>query len=409
MTQYRYRGINAEGTPASGSIEANSAREATARLQERGYTINSMERADGSGGLLRRSKRLGWDELSLFAEQLQSMVKSGLPMPATLKALAAGMKQPRMREALDGIERDLNAGLPLHEAIERRNDAFPRIYPALIKAGEESGNLPGVLRLLSRYTAHAAQQRQEAIAALAYPVVLLFALLGILVYFSESLFPEMREFHKGAELFGYEVARATGRHGFDYISLLSDKGVLLLFGVAGLVLLVVAVRFALNRTEGGRYRLDWLRLHTPALGRAHYLAALSRVNETLGLLLRARVPVVESLELAGAASGSAVMQRALSTAATQVAGGERIADALAGNPLFARDYCWLLANAEERGDLEEALDSLAQRYEAQSASQEKVWNMMLNSGLILVVALVVLLLFASLYVPMIIDMGPVLE
>lgn len=401
MTQYRYRGINAEGTPASGSIEANSAREATARLQERGYTINSMERADGSGGLLRRSKRLGWDELSLFAEQLQSMVKSGLPMPATLKALAAGMKQPRMREALDGIERDLNAGLPLHEAIERRNDAFPRIYPALIKAGEESGNLPGVLRLLSRYTAHAAQQQQEAIAALAYPVVLLFALLGILVYFSESLFPEMREF----EMHRYNDPGITGGHWFDYIGLLSHRGPLLLAGVAGLVLLVVAVRFALNRTEGGRYRLDWLRLHTPALGRAHYLAALSRVNETLGLLLRARVPVVESLELAGAASGSAVMQRALSAAATQVAGGERIADALAGNTLFARDYCWLLANAEERGDLEEALDSLAQRYEAQSASQEKIWNMMLNSGLILVTGLVVFLLFASLYVPMVSSIG----
>jgi type II secretory pathway component PulF len=356
-----------------------------------------MERADGSGGLLRVSKRLGWDELSLFSEQLNAMVRSGLPLPATLKALAAGMKQPRMREALEGIRTDLERGLPLHEAIERRHDAFPRIYPALIKAGEQSGNLPGVLQLLSRYTAHAAQQRQEMIAALAYPVILLVVLLGVLVYFSEVVFPGIILLPHTASVNGEPYPPSLGRLA---LTTFSNQGLAIITTVSLFIVLIAAARFLLNRSEGGRYRLDWLRLHTPSAGRAHYLGALARMNETLSLLLRARVPIVESLELAGAASGSPVMQRALATAATRVSGGERIADSLAVSPLFTRDYCWLLATAEDRGDLEEATESMALRYAAQAESQDKVWAMMLNSGLILAVAVVVLLLFMGLYGPM---------
>ena len=82
--QYRYNAVDSEGEAAAGTIEAGSAREATARLQERGFTVNRMERADGSGGLLRVSKRLGWDELSLFSEQLNAMVRSGLPLPFSI-------------------------------------------------------------------------------------------------------------------------------------------------------------------------------------------------------------------------------------------------------------------------------------------------------------------------------------
>jgi type II secretory pathway component PulF len=400
MTQYRYNAVDSEGEPAAGTIEAGSAREATARLQERGFTVNRMERADGGGGILRVSKRLGWDELSLFSEQLNAMVRSGLPLPATLKALAAGMKQPRMREALEGIRTDLERGLPLHEAIERRHDAFPRIYPALIKAGEQSGNLPGVLQLLSRYTAHAAQQRQEMIAALAYPVILLVVLFGVFVYFSEEVFPEIKV------LATSDTGNFLQDIGFRTMSLATHRGNEVSFAMVALLALFFVARFLLNRTEVGRYRLDWLRLRMPTAGKAHYLGAMSRMNETLAILLRARVPIVESLELAGAASGSPVMQRALNDASGKVSGGERIADSLMLNPLFTSDYCWLLAAAEDRGDLEEALDSFAQRYSAEAESQDKVWAALMNSGLIVGVGAVVLVFFLGLYGPLIFGAMP---
>ncbi|MBI1320596.1 MAG: hypothetical protein GC168_16860 [Candidatus Hydrogenedens sp.] len=393
MTQYRYTGVDSEGAPQAGAIEADSAREATARLQERGYTVNRMERADGSGGILRVSQRLSWEELSLFAEQLRAMVKSGLPLPATLKALAADMRQPRMRQALDGIRNDLERGIPLHEAIERRHDAFPRVFPALVKAGEASGNLPGVLEVLSQYASDSARQRQELAAAMTYPVILFAVLLGVSIYYYNSVLPEISDL--GRELANISTGETRTSQAIDWLLGLFQPQVLV--ALAGLAGVFFAARVLLNRSAAGRYWLDWLLLHVPSSGRARYLAAMSRMNQTLAILLKSRVPIVESLDLAGAASGSAVMQEALQAAAGRIAAGERIADALAQHALFGRDYCWLIGTAEDRGDLEQALDSLAQRYRAQADSQQKSWSLLFNAGLIVVAGSVVLAYYLAFY------------
>lgn len=405
MTHYRYQAIDSEGQPATGSVEASSAREATARLQERGYTVNRMERADARTGLLRVSKRLGWDELSLFCEQLNAVVRSGLPMPGTFKALAASVKSVRMREALEDVRRDLECGIPLHMAIERREDAFPRIFPALVKAGEASGNLPGVLRLLTQYTLQAARQRQEVIAAMTYPVILGVALLGLCIYFSETVFPMLMDLN-----YEGKIASGPGSSPVEWFKSAmlhygSHRGFEIAATAVLALALVVAGRMVMDRTEAGRYRLDWLRLHVPSAGRAYYLGSLARMSGTLALLLRARVPVLDSLRLAGAASGSPVMERAMSEAATRVAAGERISDALLLSPLFSTDFLWLLATAEDRGDLEECLDNLAGRYAAEAESQDKVWVTLLNSGLVAGVGVLVTLVFLSVYGPMLTGLG----
>lgn len=401
MTQYRYTAVDSEGAPQAGEMSADSAREATARLQERGFTVNRMERADAAGGLLRVSQRLTWDELSLFAEQLRAMVQSGLPLPATLQALAADMDRPRMKKALDAIRHDLERGIPLHEAVERRHDAFPRVFPALIKAGETSGNLPGVLEVLSRYAADSARQRQELAAALTYPAILFAVLTGIAVYYNVSVFPLLREnIDRGADgvLSHYADARPGVSAVVDWF-LYESGNLQIIAALAALAVVGLIARGVMRRSEAGRYWLDWLLLHLPSAGRAHYLAALARMNQTLALLLRSRVPMIESLDLAGAASGSPVMQEALERASTRVAAGDRFADSLAKHALFGRDYCWLVGTAEDRGDLVQTLDSLAQRYQAQSDTQAKTWTSLLNGGLILAAGVVVLVFFLSFYSP----------
>jgi len=403
MTQYRYTAVDSEGAPQAGEMSADSAREATARLQERGFTVNRMERADAAGGLLRVSQRLTWDELSLFAEQLRAMVQSGLPLPATLQALAADMDRPRMKKALDAIRHDLERGIPLHEAVERRHDAFPRVFPALIKAGEASGNLPGVLEVLSRYAADSARQRQELAAALTYPAILFAVLTGVAVYYNVSVFPVLREsaprsWHDESLYSSYSGERSGSIALLDWF-IYESGNLQIMAALAALAVVGLIARGVLRRSEAGRYWLDWLLLHLPSAGRAHYLAALARMNQTLALLLRSRVPMIESLDLAGAASGSPVMQEALQRASTRVAAGDRFADSLAKHAMFGRDYCWLVGTAEDRGDLVQTLDSLAQRYEAQADTQAKTWTSMLNGGLILAAGVVVLVFFLSFYGP----------
>jgi type IV pilus assembly protein PilC len=119
----------------------------------------------------------------------------------------------------------------------------------------------------------------------------------------------------------------------------------------------------------------------------------------MGLLLESRVPVLDAMELSGAASGSPVLERALEDAVLAVASGERLADALEHTRFFGHDTCWLLSTSEERGTTEEAFSSLASRFEHQAVAHEKFLGVMAAPALVLFIGFIVAFVAFSLYLP----------
>jgi type IV pilus assembly protein PilC len=109
--------------------------------------------------------------------------------------------------------------------------------------------------------------------------------------------------------------------------------------------------------------------------------------------------VLPSLELAAAASGSPLLQNAVGEANLRVAGGERIADALAGSGFFAYHFCWLLGMGEDRGEAELALESAAETMEGELLSRDRVLGSTLAPVIIIIVGLLIASLVVSLYLP----------
>lgn len=385
MPTYRYRAVAPDGSALEDVIDAPSAHQATLRLQERGYTVNSLEPVQGEFTAAPRGGQLPWTDLELLARQLLSITERNLPMVPALKAMAADMDAPRLKGVVDQVRIDLERGASIEEALRNRGGAVPPLFASAVRAGEASGiGLPGVLRILVQHAGRMVQLHGSLQAALAYPLIVTVLACAVLLIVTTQLAP-------GANaLAGFNVYGGVNRfHGLtafvaEHTLGLSLAGVAL---CAGAFLLTRRLR----RGHAHSLRADRARMRVPGFGKVYYLITVARFSRTLAALLAARVPVVESLELAAAASGSPLLQQAVGGAAPRVALGETLAGALGASDYFGKAYCWLLGVAEQRNAAEEALENLAEAAEREAAAQDQL-NLQLIGPLALVIAGIVVLL-----------------
>lgn len=395
MTQYRYRSVDDQGNPVNGTMEESSAHRVIQRLQERGLQVSSVAEMHRGPGLLRVSSRLTWEELSLFSDQLQAITRGSLPLAPALKALAADLKNSRVKTVLDRMCHDLERGETLEQALLNNHGSFPQLFVSIVRAGESTGNLAGVLQLMSSYSTRMVGLKNTIQLALAYPVTVLILSVFILGFMLTNVVPVFADIFSD---FGGELPWPT-RFWVHVSDCVIHAWPTLLMGLSGAFVAVAFIYKRLRRSPGGRCWLDTIRLHIPVAGQVYYQMCLSRFARTLGLLLGARVPVLESLELAAAASGSPMLEQVIAQANLQVAGGDSIAGALAGTGFFGHHFCWLLATGEDRGEAELALDNLADNYEREAVVHDRMMSVLLTPVLVLGLGVLILSVVVSLYLP----------
>ena len=395
MTKFRYRALDPDGNPVEDMMEASSAHVATRKLQERGLTVSQVEEAYPDKRLLRVSNRLQWEELQVLSEQLASIMRSGLPLAASLKALAQDLRHPRLKPVLEGLHQDLDRGTALEDAIERQHDRFPRIYPALIRAGEATGNLPGVLDLIGSQASRMVNLKHRIQTALVYPAILSLVSVIIVAYLMLSVVPVFVDVFRD---FGGRLPWPT-RVVAGLSEFLQTSWPTMLVVATGTTLgLIIAYQY-LSRSQSGRCSLELLRLYTPWTGVSYHLFIQARFCRMMALLLRSRVPILDALELAAAGAGSAVLERASEDAVLSVAAGERLSDALERTRFFGHDAIWLMSTSEERGHTEEAFDSLAARFEREVESHDRFLGAVLSPGYIIFLGFTVGFVMVAMYLP----------
>lgn len=395
MTMYKYRALDTDGNPVEDSMEAVSAHAVTQKLQERGLTVSAVVEAYPDRRLLRVSGKLTWEDLQLLSEQLESILKSGLPLVPSLKALASELRNPRLKPVLEHLHQDLERGVSLEDAVDKQHEYFPRVYPALIRAGEATGNLAGVMGLVSQHATRMVDLKQRVQLALIYPVILAVTAFFIISFLMLKVVPVFKE------IFGQlgSSLPAPTRLLLEVSDLFQHSFANLALALAILVGLGIVVLLWLRSSVAGRCRLDTIKLYLPWVGPTYHLGVQARFCRLMGLLLESRVPVLDAMELSGAASGSPVLERALEDAVLAVASGERLADALEHTRFFGHDTCWLLSTSEERGTTEEAFSSLASRFEHQAVAHEKFLGVMAAPALVLLIGFIVAFVAFSLYLP----------
>ena len=397
MATFKYQAVNADNEPVEGTIDAASAHAAVAALREEGFQVNGIGEVGVSAGLPRIRQRLSWEDIALFNEQLLAITKSGLPLAGSLRAVARDLKSGRLRTVLEDVHRRLETGATLEEALGRHPISFPPVYLSLIRAGERTGNLPGVLSRLSAYAARMVETKHKLQEALAYPILVLVASFAVLGFLLVKIMPVYvgiyAEFNKPLPV--------VTRFWFGLGAFVRDHSTPALWVVAALVVALFLLKAFGRRSGRLALALDWLKLRLPLFGRLFAAVARARFSHTLGLLLSSQAPLPESLELAGAAAGNAVLVRAARQIAKDTSRGETIGKALANTKAFPHTFCWMVATGEERGDLETVLFNLADDCEREVARADALLAFMTGPVLILLLGAVILFMLISVYYPVV--------
>lgn len=393
--QFRYRAQDLEGASVDGTMEEGTAYRVRQKLEERGLKVLAVERTDRPAGLIRVSERLTWEELELLSRQLAALVRHGLPLPQSLGAMARDAGGARLRPVLERMRQDLEQGHALEEAVARQHNVFPRFFAPLLRAGESAGNLGGVLQMLATYTGAEVRARHALRAALAYPLATLAFTLLIIGFILTWLIPQFEEIF---DTFGGQLPALTAFLFRVSTAATDSAGMFLgLAAIAGIGIVVLALRGV--RGDTARYWLDAIWLRVPGFGRLHYHTSVARFARTLGILLESRAPVLDSLELAAAASDSALLEKAVEEAALRVAAGEGISDGLGASGFFDHQFCWMTGVGEARGDLLNALGACAEMAEREAGIRGGQLRTMLPYAFVLATGALIFLVILAVYLP----------
>lgn len=281
------------------------------------------------------------------------------------------------------------------KAFRLQSHRFPPSYSALMRAGEATGNLPGVLALMTQHATRMSGVKHRILMAAAYPVVILAAATVVILYQLIYVVPVF------GEIFGELGGQLPAPTRF----LLHLSRVLIahwafLIGFIPLAAIAIAGGYwFLRQSRQGRQLLDGLLLFFPGLGIAYHGIVQARFCRTLSLLLGGQVPAVDALSLAAAAAGSARLERCVELASNEVQQGGRLVDGLRISRFFSPSFYWLLGTAEERGQVVEVLENLAENAERNTRAREQMLGSLITPVLVAFIAGIVGFIVISLYLP----------
>lgn len=393
MPLFKYRAVDADGHAVNGTMDKPFSHQVVVALQEQALAVNSVRRIGREMPSVTK-RALSWNDLAQLNSQLLMATRSSLPLAPSIAAMGADLTNPRIKPVLEDVRGRIEAGDSLESALDRHPRAFSPVYRALVAAGERSGDLPRVFRTLADYSKSMVEVRNNLQVALAYPIIVIVAAAMVVAGLMIKVVPVFAEIFTefGAGLPAptrllVDISHTLSRHPW-------------IIPEALLLLAAIVVSFYFNgRREQRHYWSDWLRIHVPMLGRLYMITSVMQFCRALSMLLAARVPFLESMELAAASAGNAVVQRRVRHAARELNAGVSVGQALQKAGIFDSGASWLIANAETNGNIEETLDVLAEEHARSLAYLYRSMTTVVGPALIVGIGLIVGFIVISLYLP----------
>jgi len=219
MATFKYSARDATGRVVAGAIDADTEVMVIGKLQEMGFYVTSLEKAAQRadiGASLRRLRRVGMRELTVFARQFATMVNAGLSMVRTLSILEQQTESHKLRQIVGEVRKDVEEGMTLSDALGKHPETFNTLTVNMVRAGEVGGVLDDVLNRLAIFFEKDLALRQKVRAAITYPAAIFTFAVGVIFFLVFFILPQFIGFFEGADgilvrVLGVHPARAL-RH-----------------------------------------------------------------------------------------------------------------------------------------------------------------------------------------------------
>ncbi|HVB55799.1 MAG TPA: type II secretion system F family protein [Candidatus Acidoferrales bacterium] len=373
---------------------AQSESEARHKLTERGYYVYSVRTnfdlvsqfTKGRSGRAIRS-----EDLLIFNQQFNTLIKAGLPILKALDLLADRAAAVRLRPMLADVRQRVREGALLSEAL-RAQGAFPPVYVTVIAAGERSGNLTGVLEQYITYLRVSTGFRGRLLTAMIYPAVLVATALLVVTYVVSYAMPQFAALY-------HELGVPLPAPTRILLSLASPLRTYFI-AILAIAAIAAAVIFLWTRSERGAIAIDSLKPRMPSFGDIWVKTQIAQFVRTLSTLLGGGTPLVAALHTASAAIGSRLIATSVHAAADRVKEGQSLHLSLAETHLVPDLALEMIEVGEASGALSAMLTSVAEFYEEEVSTRLQRILTWIPIIILLVMAVVVGFILISLYLPM---------
>lgn len=382
------------GKRISGRTEAASKDAAVAKLLRQGYVPMTVREAgvgmnrEISFGL---GAAVGLKDLAVMSRQFATMVDSGLSLLRALAILAEQSSNATLAKTLNEVRAAVEAGESLSGALARHPKIFPPLMISMTRAGELGGFLDRVMVQVAGNFESELKLRNKIKSAMTYPtvvfVIAVLAVIGMLLFI-------VPVFAKMFDDLGGTLPAPTRVLVFMSHSLTVLLPVLVVTGVVGSI-----VWRKTKHREGVRQVVDPMKLRMPVFGPLFRKVALSRFTRNLGTMLSSGVPLLQSLEVVGDASGNVVIRDASRAVSVSVRAGESLAAPLAGHRVFPPMVVQMLAVGEDTGAMDTMLAKIADFYDQEIEATTEALTSLIEPIMIAVLGGVIGSMIIALYMP----------
>ncbi len=398
MARFQYQGRAQRGQPVSGKLEAASQDAVAAQLIGRGITpVQIDEISTGASFLHQINDRLGANkvrevDLIMLCRQMYTITKAGIPLTRGIRGLAASVRHAYLQEVLSDVADRLEAGSSLSLAMRNHPKAFDPLFVNMIAVGESSGQLDEVFKQIGFYIERDSETRKRVKSALRYPSFVILALAAALVIVNIFVIPEFARLFAN---FNAELPLVTKiLIGFSNLFVNYWPYLLLCTGA------LIGAAWHYLRTEQGALRWGYYKMRLPIVGDLIERALMARYARTFGLMLRAGVPITQSLALCAAAIDNPWLEQKILGIRQGIERGDSLLRTHLAASMFTPLVLQMIAVGEESGQVEALLTEVAEFYEREVDYDLKTLTDRIEPLLIVCMAAFVLILALGIFLPM---------
>ena len=422
MASWRYDGLDRGGVESSGVVVASDRASALRMVQSRGLTPLKVESDEAPNSAARaavkkpaksqasltgstqitlpnwmtlgpRRPTLSRSDMSNLVRELATAIEAGLPLMQALKIVrkqAPGKSQPVILDALiDKVE----AGQPLYEAMKAYGAPFDDMIIGMARAADASGRMPEILHQLADLLDRAVELKRELIGATVYPMIVASLILASVTLLVTVILPQLMIPLAGQP--GMVLPLPT-RILLSFAWFMSNFWWLLVLMTFGAI---IAARNWLQDPEHRRMK-DYALLKTPLLGKLLRDVAVARFTRTLGTLVSAGLPILQSLRITKDTLGNAVLMKAIEEVEEKVTTGQSLAEPLERCGFFPPLLIQIVNIGEKSGRLESMLLHAATAFDRQVNSSIKIFTKSLPPILLVIMAIIAGFVLAGILMPL---------
>ena len=393
MPKFTYKAKKGPEKIIEGVLEKENREAAIAHLIHVGYTpIQVNEEMVAKSKIipsLKFSKKIRSVDITVFTQQLASLVKSGVSILDAIGIIYRQTDNNRMKEILSYLHKELEDGKMLSSALSNYPGLFSPFYVNMIRAGEIGGILKDSLTRLVSFREEEEEMKATVVSALAYPIFIV--LVGIITIFVLITFAVPR----------LTVLFEESGQPLPFITRMLVSTSMQIKHYGFLVLIVIAVIFfrfkRMKINEKEKLAFDRIKLKLPLFGGLIKKTGLARFSRSFGVLLGSGIPILQAIHISALTLDNEIFKAELKKIEKSLTDGASLAHGIESSDYFPSFMANMIAVGEKGGNLENALIEIAHFYEREVRKITKVITSLLEPAIILVMGLIVgLIVFAML-------------